>query len=214
MKYKIGYVDEDPAQVAKYTRELRSEFDVIAYDIKKGLTLDELIKQVYDSNVDLLLVDYFLKDKGTLTYNGDEVVRKYEEIKPRFPMIIFTNEGSQAFPQVDNPNIIYEKDESKDLKHFSTILKKNISVYINYITKRKENIANLLEKGTHEGLTAEEKHLLLESQNELMGLDKWSTEVPLQLLAPEKVENLAKTTKEAEEFLESLIKGEEKNDSI
>lgn len=209
MKYKIGYVDEDPSQVAKYTRELRSEFDVIAYDIKKGLTIENLIKQIYASDIDLLLVDYFLKDKGTLTYNGDEVVRQYEEIKPRFPMIIFTNEESQAFPQVDNPNIIYDKAEVKEnLTHFSTALKKNIEAYQNYINKRKDNIKALLEKGEKEGLSPTEKHLLLESQNELMGLDKWSNEVPLQLLG--KVENLSKTTKEAEEFLESLIKGKEK----
>jgi len=211
MKYKIGYIDEDPKQVERYERKLRDQFDVIGYDIEKGMPLEVLIKKVYDSNIDLLMVDYLMVDKGILTYNGDEVVRKYEEIKPRFPLLIFTNEEAQAFPQVDNPNIIYEKSiVQNDINRFVEIINKNINVYKGYIKKRKDAINNLLEKAEKEGLTSIEKHTLLENQVELKNLDKWSNEVPYQLLDEIKLDDLSKTRKEAEEYLESLIRKSKK----
>lgn len=207
MKYKIGYIDEDSSQVAKVEMRLRKYFDVIGFNISKGLELDDLLKQVYESDIDLLMVDFLMVDKGILTYNGDEVVREFEEIKPRFPMIIFTNENTQAFPQVDNPNIIYEKSLlTNNPDHFVEILKKNILTYKNYLEKRKNIINDMLLKGEKEGLSSEEKHILLQTQTELINLDKWSNEVPFQLLDDKRLENLSKTTKEAEEFLESILK--------
>lgn len=211
MKYKIGYIDEDSIQVEKVEMKLRPYFDVIGYNISKGLELNDLLKQVYESDIDLLMVDFLMVDKGFLTYNGDEVVREFEEIRPRFPMIIFTNEKNQAFPQVDNPNIIYDKSmiNNNDKTHFVEILKKNILAYKSYIDKRKNLINELLFKGENEGLNADEKHTLLQTQIELINLDKWSNEVPFQLLDDKRLENLSKTTKEAEEFLESILKKKE-----
>lgn len=210
MKYKIGYIDEDSTQVTKYERDLRKYFDVIGFTINPGLELNDLLKQVYESDIDLLMVDYLMVDKGVLTYNGDEVARAYEEIKPRFPVIIFTNEESQAFPHVDNPNIIYDKSLVKnDLNYFVELLNKNISAYKNYIGKRKNIISDLLLKGENAGLSPDEKHILLQTQIELINLDKWSNEVPFQLLDDKRLENLSKTTKEAEEFLESILKKKE-----
>jgi len=207
-KYKIGYVDEDPKQVIKYERDLRDYFDVIGYDIKQGTELSELLDQIYKSDIDLLLVDFLMVDKGIVTFNGDEVVRQYEDIMPGFPKIIFTNEESQAFPQVDDPNIIYDKSLAKSNKaHLAEILRKNIEVYKNYINKRSSIIAELLLKGEEgDGLSAGEKHVLLQSQIELINLDKRSNEVPFQLLDNKKLDSISKTTKEAEDFLESIIK--------
>lgn len=211
MKYKIGYIDEEPLQVGKYKRDLRDYFDVIGYEIKKGLSIDDLINKVYESDIDLLMIDYLMVTKGTLNYNGDKVARAFEEIKPRFPIIIFTNEENQAFPHVDNPFIICSKSEVRDnLLHFTIKITKLIELYKNYINKRKDIINQLIEKGESEVLNANQKHLLLETQIELNALDKRSNEVPLQLLDEKKMDNLSRTTKEAEGFLESLIKGNNK----
>jgi len=211
MKYKIGYIDEDSVQVARYERKLRDYFDVVTYDIQKGTELNDLLMQVYNSDIDLLMIDYLMVDKGILTFNGDEVARQYEEIKPRFPVIIFTNEEAQAFPQVDNPNIIYDKSlATNDINRLVEILNKNIQAYKIYIEKRQDIIGDLLLKGERgEGLSSEEKHTLLQNQIELINLDKKSNEVPFQLLDEKKLDDLSKTTKEAEKFLESLLKQED-----
>ena len=48
VKYRIGYVDEDVNQVRKYQRRFRKlGFEVIGYDFNKGMTLQELMNQVY-----------------------------------------------------------------------------------------------------------------------------------------------------------------------
>ena len=52
--YKIGYIDEDPDQVAKYKRDLRDYFEIVGYNISKGLPISDLIEQVYKSEIDLL----------------------------------------------------------------------------------------------------------------------------------------------------------------
>jgi len=215
MKYRIGYVDEDKAQANRYERKLRDHFDVVTYDLPKGTPLENLLEQIYKSDIDLLMVDYLMVNKGILTYNGDEVVRQFDDIKPHFPMIIFTNEENQAFPNVDNPNIIYDKSlVNEDMGKLVDILTKNIEVYRRFIDKRQEVIAELLKKGeSAEGLTAEEKHILIQNQSELISLDKRSNEIPLQLLSPEKLDNLSKTTRDAELFLESLLNNS-KNDTI
>jgi hypothetical protein len=211
MKYKVGYIDEDSLEVAKYEKDLRAHFDVIGYDIKKGLPLSELINQVYESDIDLLMVDYLMVDKGILIYNGDEVARAFEEIKPRFPLVIFTHEQNQAFPHVDNPFNICDKSEVKDgTKRFVTKLTKLIEQYKGFVSKRKELINILLDKGEKGGLSSDEKHKLLQAQSELNNLDKRSAEVPLQLLTDKKLEDLSKTTKNAEAFLEFLIKNSTK----
>ena len=207
MKLKIGYVDENPREVARYERKLRDWFDVIGYDIEKGLTLTELLDRVYESDIDLLMVDFLMKEKGILSYNGDEVVRAFEEIRPRFPMIIFTSYNNQAFPEVDNPNIIYDKSILKDDRgYFVTVLQKNIKVYKDFIQKRKDVINTLLEKGEREVLSELEKNELLQSQMELKNLDKRLNEVPYQLLNAKTSEDLSELRREAEEFLEALIK--------
>jgi len=209
MSYKIGYIDENPHQVKKFARALKEHgFIVIGYDIIKGMPIEDLIEQVYQSDVDLLMIDYFLKDKGILTFNGDEVERRYNEIKPKFPHIIFTSNEEDAFKDVDNPNIIYEKEMVTDdrVNRFSQILKKNIETYLSYIENRKIIIEELLNKGENEGLNASEKDQLLKIQMELNSLDaKNKNEVPLQLISNQKLEDISKTRKEAQEFLQSLI---------
>ena len=53
-KYKIGYIDEDIKQVKKYQRRFKNYgLEVIGYDFQKGMTLDELMHQVYESEIDL-----------------------------------------------------------------------------------------------------------------------------------------------------------------
>lgn len=62
IKYKIGYIDEDINQFKKYKRNLRDlGFDVIGYEYSKGMSLEELMQQVYNTDIDLLLIDYKLK---------------------------------------------------------------------------------------------------------------------------------------------------------
>ena len=210
MNYKIGYIDEDLEQVKKFTRILKEhELDIIGYDIRQGMLIDELIEQIYTSDIDLLMIDYLLNGTGILTFNGDEVARLYSEIKPSFPYIIFTSHEEDAFNHTDNPNIIYEKEMATDgnkVGRFVEVIKKNIETYQSYIQTRKSTIETLINKGEGIGLNGYEEDQLLTAQMELNSLDtRTKKEVPLQLMSNEKLDDISKTRKEAQAFLQSLI---------
>jgi hypothetical protein len=214
-KYRIGYIDEDIKQVKKYRRRFRDfEMDIVGYDFHQGMTLKELMTQVYTSDIDLLMIDYKLKETNQVSFNGEEVEREFYDKKPLFPHIIFTNKVEQAEPFVEDWKIIFDKDDifsddqedEKKVQHFITTLVKSIEQYRGHIQKKKDVLSKLLEKGEKEGLTATEKDILITTQDELINLDKTEkNEIPKHLVSENKLDELSKTKKEAEAFLQSLI---------
>jgi len=206
--YKIGYVDEAPLEVKRITRKLEEDFEMVNYDIPKGLPKQELIDQIYKSDIDLLMVDYLLTDRGMLLYNGDSVVRDFEKVKPRFPMIIFTNNEGDAFPQVDNPNIIYNKNIlDEDRARFVNVLKKNIAYYEGYVEDRKRRVAELFEIKKNQELSSLEKNELFNLQLDLNKLDeRENKETPNHLLSEQNLDHLSDITEDAERLLQQLTK--------
>lgn len=223
VKYKIGYIDEDSQQVKKYQRRFRDfDIEVIGYEFHKGMSLDELMEQVYNSEIDLLMIDYKLRETNYVAFNGEAVENEFYDKKPQFPYIIFTNKVDQAEPFVEDWSNIFDKDEifnedkedKEKVQRFITILKKKIEQYKNHIEKKKEQISELLVKGQDSGLNALEEDKLISLQRELRDLDKTrKKEIPEKLIDSEKLENLSKTRKEAEEFLQALIRKNKENES-
>jgi hypothetical protein len=222
-QYTIGYIDEDVQQVKKFQRKLRPYgFSVVGYDFHKNMSPESLMEQVYDSDIDLLMIDYKLKETNVVAFNGDVIENLIYQTKPLFPHIIFTSDTDQAEAYVEDMKIIFDKGEvfsddddeiddnkkedNTNLKKFVKMLKGSIHQYKSYVEQRKNALVMLLEKGAIEGLTAGEKNDVLSLQSNLLNLDKSKKdEIPKQLITPDKLDELAKTRKEAEEFLASLI---------
>ncbi len=213
-KYKIGYIDEDINQVKKYQRRFRKYgFEVIGYDFENEMSLEDLMEQVYKSDIDLLMIDYKLDETNKVTFNGEKVENEIYNKKPLFPHIIFTNKVDDAEPHVEDWKIIFDKDlifsdgdDDDDVKHFITTLERSIEQYRNHIEEKKKIVADLLEKGERKGLNANEKDLLITKQEELNSLDKThKNEIPKHLITEDKLADLSKTKKEAEAFLKFLI---------
>lgn len=219
-KYRIGYVDEDVKQVKKYQRRFRKfGFEVVGYDFTQGMTIDELMEQVYNSNIDLLMIDYKLDESNLVVFNGEAVESAIYDAKPLFPHIIFTNKKDDAEPHVEDWKIIFDKDEifsegeedDKKIQHFIITLERSIEQYRKHIERRKIDISNLLEKGKNQKLNADEKHILLKLQKELKVLDPSSEiEVPEYLLLSENLSEVEDLKNEAEEFLKNLIEKKKK----
>lgn len=76
------------------------------------MTIEELMEQVYSSNIDLLMIDFRLNESNVIPFNGDVVERYVYENKPLFPHIIFTNKVDQAEPDVDDLKLIFDKRDS------------------------------------------------------------------------------------------------------
>ncbi|TGN24375.1 hypothetical protein [Empedobacter tilapiae] len=220
VRYKIGYIDEDVNQVKLYRRKLKTfGFDVIGYEITKGMLLQDLMEQVYSSDIDLLMIDFRLKEGNILAFNGDEVEREIYDKKPQFPHIIFTNKSDQAKPDVDDPKIIFDKeivfpsddgDENIQTKDFIDVLTKSIMQYKNHIEKRKKTISELLEKEKTDELSTDEKNLLLSTQRDLLSLDKMRMlEVPENLTSINDLDKISKARQDAEAFINSLLENKD-----
>lgn len=216
MHYKIGYIDEDTNQVKLYRRKLRDfGFEVIGYDFHKGITLEELMEQVYSSDIDLLMIDFRLNESNVVPFNGDAVEREIYERKPLFPHIIFTNKADQAEPEVDDLKIIFDKeivfptdDENANpqTKRFIETLTKSIEQYKRHIFKRKDIISELLEKEQTDTLSTEEKNLLLSTQRELLSLDTLIiSEVPESITSIDSLDKITKARQDAEAYIKSLL---------
>lgn len=230
--YKIGYIDEDVQQVKKFKRNLRPfGFTVVGYEFHKNMKPESLMAQVYESDIDLLMIDYKLRDSNKVAFNGDVIESLIYENKPLFPHIIFTSDTDQAEEHVEDLKIIFDKgdvfsdendddedddddpaklaepnDENSNLSKFVRMLRGSIDQYRSYVARRKTRLADLLKKGDAEGLSAPEKNEILTLQSELNHLDKSKeVEIPKQLLTEEKLEQIARTRKEAEDFLNALI---------
>ncbi len=219
IQYKIGYIDEDASQVKLYRRKLRDfGFEVVGYEFHKGITLEDLMKQVYNSDIDLLMIDFRLNESNIVPFNGDAVEREIYEKKPLFPHIIFTNKADQAEPDVDDLKIIFDKEivfssddenENPQTKHFIDTLNKSIEQYKRYISKRKDIISKLLEKEQNETLNTEEKNLLLSTQRELLSLDSLRiSEVPESLISIDNLDKISKARQDAEAYIKSLLEKE------
>ena len=215
-KYKIGYIDEDIKQVKKYSRRLKDlGFEVIGYDFYQGMSLEELMSQVYESDIDLLMIDYKLNESNIVAFNGDEVESEFYDKRPLFPHIIFTNKVEQAEPFVEDWKILFDKEnifsedgnDEQSVKRFVTILTKSIEQYKNHIEKKKDKISFLLSKINSTEFSSVDENELIKLQKELMNLDKtFVQEIPEKMISYEKLDKITNLRVESEKFLDDLIK--------
>ena len=215
-KYKIGYIDEDIKQVKKYSRRLKDfGFEVIGYDFHQGMSLEELMSQVYESDIDLLMIDYKLNESNIVAFNGDEVESEFYDKRPLFPHIIFTNKVEQAEPFVEDWKILFDKEnifsedgnDEQSVKRFVTILTKSIEQYKNHIEKKKNKISILLSKINSAEFSPVDENELINLQKELMNLDKtFVQEIPEKMISYEKLDKITNLRVESEKFLDDLIK--------
>lgn len=152
-KYKIGYIDEDDKQVKKYRKRFRDfGIEIIGYDFQPGMSLENLMEQVYQSDIDLLMIDYKLDESSKVSFNGEAVECEIYDKKPLFPHIIFTNRKEDAEHFVNDLKIIFSKEEIPNKKaeyydknrteYFIKTLTKSIEQYKNHIENRKNLYLN------------------------------------------------------------------------
>ena len=97
-------------------------------------------------------------------------------------------------------------DDNPKTKHFINVLTKSIEQYQRHIEKRKQIISELIDKETKDGLSIEEKNMLLSTQRELLSLDKMTIlDVPETLISVDNLDKISQARKDAESFIKSLL---------
>lgn len=203
--YTLGYIDEDLIQKEKFDRAMRPFFKVIVFDIEKGNSA-KLLKEIYDTEVDLLVIDFKLAGK---LFDGDVIENSLFKEKPQFPHIVFTSDLEKAKEKINDWGSIVLKGDlygvGVDVDNFVERLLRNIKRYKDNIKEIEDEMELLIEKSGDSSLSTDEKNRIFQLYESLQSMDKTKKiNTPKVLLDYERKENEAKLIKEAEDLIVSL----------
>lgn len=163
-KYKIGYVDEDEADINSFLRRFCDYFEIETLKPNSTTTIHDVISWISGSKLDMIVVDFDLKERLGVDFNGNDILEELNEHYLNFPMFMLTSHEKIAINKSDASidDVIYSK----------SIVKKNLELFIirfnNKISKYKSEIS--IAQKRHEQL-ARKSELTLEEEDELLNLD-------------------------------------------
>jgi hypothetical protein len=209
-KYKIGYIDEDKADVDTFKLYAKNDFDITAFDLDRNTTLDSLFQDILKSDVSALVIDYNLRETNIIKFNGDEVVNKVKEELHNFPLFILTSHEDDALDAVEDVDIVYEKDSMNDKKD---MLIKRIRTKIEHYYRNLENaekeLLDLIDKKDKDGLNALEEDRLFELDNFLQHSVCKKDKIPAFLKQREGMEIVIALINKTEELIAEIRKKNE-----
>ncbi|WP_421946597.1 hypothetical protein [Phaeodactylibacter xiamenensis] len=153
-KYLLAYIDEeaeDREAFELYFDEYENEFEVKFIE-PGGKTMSQIIDEIIDLKPDMVIVDYYLKNKdATVLENGDALMQRITDRKPLLPVVMLTSfmkNAARSFLPPEKRKSILEKSLLNDVG--DTELKNEVVDYIMYyrdlVQKYKEEFAGLQEK--------------------------------------------------------------------
>ena len=163
-EYKIGYVDENDHDINLFLQYFSDYFEIEILKPETTTTINEVISWVFDSHLDLIVVDFDLKDKLGIDFCGNDILETLNDQYLNFPMFMLTSYEEKAIDNSDASldDIIYDKhDVYKDVG--IQVLRIN-----NKIKKYKLDIDEALEK--HE-ILSKKTELTLKEEEEFLFLD-------------------------------------------
>ena len=166
-RHRIGYIDEDKGWRVTFRQYLKDEFEIVLFDIDEGTTLEGLVEDIFQQDVDMLVIDFRLDETGAVDFNADTLVQKIQERNLYYPLIILTSFESDALDHLENANIVNGKDLlSGDMDDKVPVLKHKIrKIADDYAAKMKtayKTLGNLEKKRTEEGLKPNEEDEFVE----------------------------------------------------
>lgn len=114
-KPSVAYVDEssderDNFYVDAYGSGLFSEIHRLHPDD----SLDVLISQLLELQIDALVSDFRLSDANAKGYTGTDVVKAFLDIRRDFPCFVLTSFDDDAMLAASDVNLVYSKDVKEE----------------------------------------------------------------------------------------------------
>lgn len=135
-KYLLAYIDEeaeDREAFELYFDEYENEFEVKFIE-PGGKTMSQIIDEIIDLNPDMVVVDYYLKNKdATVLENGDTLMQRITDRKPLLPVVMLTSfmkNAARSFLPPEKRKSILEKSLLNDVR--DTEFKNEVVDYIMY----------------------------------------------------------------------------------
>ena len=132
-KPSIAYVDEssderDNFYVDAYGSGLFSEIHRLHPDD----SLDVLISQLLELQIDALVSDFRLSDANAKAYTGADVVRAFLDVRRDFPCFVLTSFDDDAMLSASDVNLVYSKDVKDEQAAGRNLFKRVSQQIVNY----------------------------------------------------------------------------------
>lgn len=172
MKYRVLFIDEEEDQHDTFQEymEHATELDVVCK--LPAASLDEMIQIIETVKPDAIVTDFFLNEHReainyNVEYNGAELVKAFEDIRPLFPCFVLTSYDDQAIHAVSDVNLVYVKRilhqiEKNDTALFYMRIYEQISKYKASIVKAQKELTYLTSKRAKGQTTLQEDQKLIE----------------------------------------------------
>lgn len=160
-KYKIGYVDENDDDIMFFLQQFSDFFKIEILKPESTTTIEEVISWIIDFQLDLIIVDFDLKEGLAIDFYGNDIMEKLDEHYLNFPMFMLTSHEERAIDESDASidDMIYSKDNvSENTAIFVRRFENKISKYKSEISKAQKRHEELAKKS---GLTFEEEEEFL-----------------------------------------------------
>ncbi|WP_286727945.1 MULTISPECIES: hypothetical protein [Sphingobacterium] len=209
MKYTIGYIDEEPQFVDKFKRDLEDYFEIKTFKISPETSIDNIIQEIINAELDCLLVDFELNETEAIQFNGNEIVDNLRKLRPYFPVFIITGkEEDDVLDQVEDGDIVRLKEELNDKREILVQrIKIKIESYLKQIATAETTIKSLIQKRDEMGgLSIKEGEQLHKNYTFLNAVYPEEITVPETFIQPNVITEINSFSNEAREILEELKK--------
>lgn len=167
--YRLGYVDEDEGQRNSFYQFLKDDFKITLFNITDETELDSLVDEIFQSGIDMLVLDFRLDETGLVNFNADSLVDKIQQRNLYYPLVILTSHEEDAMDHISNVNLINGKEEMLGSKVplFKQKLSKIVSGYQTKVSETEKELERLEAKRQRNGLDTDEEDTYVELNNYL-----------------------------------------------
>lgn len=211
MSYRLAYIDEQEASLSNFYSHFNNDYELVMIKVDANSTIESLLKECFDNEVDAIVTDYKLEEEGNVNFNGDKL---FDAIKTRyshFPVIMLTSWEPDAIDHMENVHLIYNKDilDGKNSEEFTIFKSKINSTIKNYYKKIEDTnsrISELVDKRNISNLEISEEEELTKLYILYDELNPDGKEIPANLIQKESITQLNDFVTEAKGILEELKK--------
>lgn len=169
-KYKIGYVDEDHEDINLFLQQFSDYFEIETLEPEPTTTIKEVISWIMFSKLDLIIVDFDLKERLEIDFFGNDILEKLNEHYLNFPMFMLTSYEERAIDESDASidDVIYSKEDVYD----------NITIFVNRFKNKISNYKLEINEAQKRHVElAKKPELTFEEEEEILNLDDFIEKV-------------------------------------
>lgn len=165
--YKIGYIDEEEPQRNSFYQFLKDDFEIKLFEIIEDTEPENLVQHVFNSALDILVLDFRLDESGLVNFNADCIIELIQERNLYYPLVVLTSHELDALDHIKNANLINGKTEmlGEKVDVFKQKLKRIAGDYKTNTISNEEELAVLEEKRLTEKLDSAEEDRYVELNN-------------------------------------------------